>query len=118
MNDIEQLLELGRKNNSIDLAPPLFGAENKNEMMLNQLKRQRKQLSRWYKFFNIGFYISLVIYLCSVYLGLIFTGLLQAIVIIVALVIYFIFLIGKGITETKLKDNAKSINELKIGNCF
>ena len=61
-------------------------------------------MERKLKIFTVGFYISLILWMCGMVASMIIKDTaIKLLVIIVPLAIYWFFLIGKSIIEEKIK---------------
>lgn len=62
------------------------------------------RMKRKLKFFTYGFYISMVVWECGLIVSMIVKNVIMKILLIfIPLVIYWFFIIGKGIIEDKIK---------------
>lgn len=80
-------------------------------------KKEFAKLRRWSKFFEYGFCVSLVGWTCGMCFAMFSeaSAIIRLIVIVVTLVIYICFVIGKAVMETMLKDLKKlSIYEKEV----
>lgn len=67
-------------------------------------KEKRKKYRRKLKIFTYGFYISMVVWECGLIVSMIVENVIMKILLIfIPLVIYWFFIIGKGIIEDKIK---------------
>lgn len=67
-------------------------------------KEKRKKYMRKLKIFTYGFYISMVVWECGLIVSMIVENVIMKILLIfIPSVIYWFFIIGKGIIEDKIK---------------